>query len=405
MRKLLPYIIVLAILLCSCSSSTANEIPTELPSVPSVTLSEPASEENNLPLEDATPVYLQQPMISVSMPLVTEYTTVNNTDIFYYTYQNIYLSVQDQQIADSIIIDYLNRLDRTHAFSQDLSQQATETYSDGNTWNTHFLEHTLSPTRIDAGVLSLYGHKVVYTGGQHAEQEGISANYNMLTGEVLTLGSILSHADVMDELCALTTEAFDELTSTLSLFEDYPEVVAQRFTRDPSYDEDWFFTNDGLAFYFAPYEIAPYTSGVVTVEIPYEKLIGIITDEFFPAETDYSEGTVIATTLSEIEIDSFTQIAELELNFDGELIFLYCDGLVRDVKIETGKWDESNTNYLVDCTVFSSTTLSPGDGITIQAHISDTQPALKLSYRTGNDYVEQFILQKGIDGTIVLENS
>ena len=405
MKKLLPYIIALSILLCGCAPSAVDEIPTELPSNHDAALSEPTTTDSDLPLDDDAPIYWQQPMISVSMPLVTEYTTINDTDIFYYTYQNIYLSVQDQQIADSIIINYLNRLDRTRAFSQDLAQQATEAYSDGDTWNPHFLEYVYSPTRIDAGVLSLYGRNVIYSGGQHAEQEGISINYNMLTGEVLTLGSILCHADVIDELCALTTEALDELVGTLSLFEDYPEVVAQRFTRDPSYDEDWFFTKTGLAFYFAPYEIAPYTSGVVTVEVPYEKLTGIITDEFFPAETDNSEGNVIGTTLSEIDIDSFTQIAELELNPDGEQIFLYCDGIVRDVQIETGKWDANNTNFLVDCTVLSTATLSPGDGITIRAQISDTLPTLKLSYYTGSDCVEQFILYNATDGTVILEDS
>ena len=106
MKKLLPYIIVLSILLCGCASSAVDETPTELPPNPDATLTEPTTTASDLPLDDGAPVYLQQPMISVSMPLITEYTTVHDTDIFYYTYQDIYLSVQDQQIADSIIIDY-----------------------------------------------------------------------------------------------------------------------------------------------------------------------------------------------------------------------------------------------------------------------------------------------------------
>ena len=398
MKRILLYILVISFLLSGCTAKHVDETAADLPTDGSAIQNEPISV---IP-ESTTPVYMQQPMIAISMPLVTEYTSNNDAVVYYYTYQDIYLSLQDQQVADTIIINFLNRLDQAHRVSQDLAQHASDTYSASSTWNPYFMEYIYSPTRIDSSVLSLFGRNVIYTGGQHAELEGIAANYNMITGEVLTLGSILCHIDAVADLCSLTIERLSESEGTLSLFKDYTQVVTQRFLRDASYDEDWYFTKDGLVFYFAPYEIAPYTSGVITVEIPYDKLTNIIEDEFFPAETDFSEGKIIATTLSEINLDNFTQITELQLNSDGEHIFLYCEGLVRNVQIKAGELNEGGADFLPKCTVWAAATLSPGDGVAIQTHISDTQPTIQLSYYTGNEYVVQYISQSGNDGSILL---
>lgn len=119
---------------------------------------------------------------------------------------------------------------------------------------------------------------------------------------------------------------------------------------------------------------------------------------------DSFEGTTIATDLSEIDIDDFTQIAELPLKPDGENIFLYCDGFARNIQIETGTWDESGMNFIAECTVFAMTTLSPRDGINIKDQIPDTLPTLKLSYDNGSEKVVQYISQSSKNGSILRVN-
>jgi hypothetical protein len=42
--------------------------------------------------------------------------------------------------------------------------------------------------------------------------------------------------------------------------------------------EDFFLTPQGLGFQWDPYEIAPYTMGIIELVIPYDELTGMLTD-------------------------------------------------------------------------------------------------------------------------------
>lgn len=407
MKKTVLLLVVIALLLCSCGK-TSNEpevtIPTQVIAPSTSEVTEPTAIEN-VEIPDEDPVYTQQPMAAVSMPIHTEYVTDGDTTVYYYTYQDIYVNVQDQQVADTIIIDYLNRRDQFSILSQSLAKDAEKAFNGNTNWNPHFFESVYSPTRADLGVLSLFGHNVIYAGGNHPELECIAANYNMITGEVLTLGSILCSESSIEPLRKLVTDQMAEQKERYSLFADYADTVQQRFSREASYDEDWFFSTNGLCFFFAPYEVAPYISGIVTVEVPYSMLTGIISDEFFPAETDGSTGTVLAQQLAKANIEGFTQIAEVPLSEVGEQVFLSCDGLVRNVRLDYGYWNEDGSVYSVQATVFASHTLSPGDGILVTTDIPDTMPTLRLSYDSGTEQISVFISQSGEDGSILLLNS
>ena len=406
MKKVLIILIIFSILLCGCtrpgnSSDNVDHVTVPETSEPIVTESlEPDTEETVS--DHKEPVYSQQPMVAVSLPTTTQYTMVDDTPVYSYTYQNIFLSVQDQQVADDVIVDFLNRADRNHAVSQDLADHACDLYNGEEDWVPYFFESIYSPTRIDLNVLSLFGHNVIFTGGNHPQQECMAANYNMVTGEVLTLGSILCNEESIKPLRDLVEKTAAEQKEDLRLFDEYADIISQRFMREASYDEDWYFSENGLCFFFAPYEIAPYTSGIIHIEVAYSDLVGIIDDAFFPAEEDFSEGSVYASKLDDTDIDSYTQITEVILHEDGELILLRCDGLVRNLRVDLGTWSDDGTVYTAEATVLASATLSPGDGIMIQAQIPDVLPTHRLSYRTANQEVVQFISQSGKDGSIIL---
>ena len=216
MKKTLILLLTISLLLCGCQKGgTAPEItePSAAATEPTVAVTEPTQEE---PTEEPAPVYIQQPMVAVSMPISTEYITDGDTTVYYYTYQDIYLNVQDQKIADAIIIDYLNRRDQSHAISESLAMDAENAFNGSENWNPHFFESVYSPTRADQSVLSLYGRNVYYSGGNHPQLECMAANYNMVTGEVLTIGSILRNADAIAPLCKLVTEQMAAQQDSLS---------------------------------------------------------------------------------------------------------------------------------------------------------------------------------------------
>ena len=306
------------------------------------------------------PVISKSPLAAVSVPTTTESLIADNgTVIFEYTYQNMSLTLQDPDVADKIIIDFLNRIDKTRELAQTTADSAKYAYDGSENW-IPFLYHVVySPTRIDQGVLSLFGTNAVYSGTFHPDRSCVSVSYDLTTGDVLTLASIMSTKASVNDFCKLVLEGLSEMGKGDYLYENYTETVKDRFSVDPSQDEALFFTQTGLSFYFAPYEIAPYSSGIITVEIPYEKLTGLLNDAYFPAERETPHGSITVQPFENTDPTQFSQISEVITDKVGDMYLCYTDGMIQDIRIIIN--DEKNSY-----TVFAAYELSVGDGIMIQ---------------------------------------
>lgn len=384
MKKLLA-IILLCVLLVGCSShevetNEATESPVaEVPTAP-------AAAEAESPTEAETePVDQQLPMVAVSIPLSVETMNANDGNmIFRKTSQSMQLTMRDPDVADKIILDFLNRVDTLTADADTVRQAAEAAYTADDTWVTYFHDVIYTVNRADHGVLSMYGELTSYSGGNRPISQCLAANYNMVSGDVLTLGSILYHIDCKDDIANLVISNLDSVAEEKSLFDEYQDIVKQRFERDESFDEDWYFTNKGLSFYFAPYEIAPYSSGVIIAEIPYSDLVGLISAEFFPAEEVESNGELFCVSAENAKMDQFTQIAEVIADNDGKMFFLYTNGTVRNVHIQT---IPSADDYVIEAStsVFATYTLTPGDAIMLKILPSEESPNLQISYESGGE--------------------
>lgn len=310
----------------------------------------------------------QKPMSAVSVPTVTEVTAAEDgTEVFRYVYQNMALVVPDQEVADNVIIDFLNRVDKSLIPADDIRQQALSAYTGPENWVPYLYTLTYSPTRIDQGVLSLYGTNIIYSGSSHPTYNCVSVNYDLITGSTLTLGSILQHADKLTTLEGRILDALDAISVEKQLRKDYIDTVHTRFAGEESYDEDWFLTPTGLCFYFPPYEIAPYSSGIIVVEIPYNQLVGVISDAYFPAEHDATSGNILIQPIQEAEITKFTQIGELILtNNGGEKLLLSTDSFIQNPRI-TVAFPTTGETY----TAFASQYLTPGDAIMIETTVEN----------------------------------
>ena len=286
------------------------------------------------------------------------------------------LVMQDPEIADKVIIDYLNRMDATRKVAEDAAQSAKNAYNGKANWTPYLYHVTYSPTRIDHGVLSFFGANVLYTGGFHPDRTCVSVSYDMMTGDVLTLASIMSASAKTDDFCQLVLEGLKEMREGDFLFEDYETAVKQRFMTDTSRDEGFYFTQTGLCFYFSPYEIAPYSSGVISVEIPYEKLGGLIYDAYFPAERDRAQGSIRIAHFENVDLTAFSQIAEVIEDKDGKMYFGFTDESVQDVRIIVSDTSGSFT-------IFAAYELSPGDAFMIQTK-KETLQSMVISYKSQN---------------------
>ena len=368
-RKISVLIVIcLMFVLMGCSNKIYTPSTTSESTFPTTTPLEPT---------ETLPVISQQPLIAVSVPAITE-TLTSDKDVvlFKYTYQNMSLVLQDPEIADKVIIDYLNRMDATRKVAEDTAQLAKNAYNGKTNWTPYLYHVTYSPTRIDHGVLSFFGTNVLYAGGFHPDRTCISVSYDMMTGDVLTLASIMSASAKTDDFCRLVLDGLKEMSEGDYLYEDYATSVKQRFMTDASRDEGFYFTQTGLCFYFSPYEIAPYSSGVISVEIPYEKLGGLIYDAYFPAERDRSQGSIRIIPFEKADLTAFSQIAEVIENKDGKMYLGYTDESVQDVRIIVSDAASSFT-------IFAAYELSPGDAFMIQT-TEDSLNRMVVSYKSKN---------------------
>lgn len=332
------------------------------------TLPQPPSDQSSV----TEPQVTQQPMVAIALPVVTEeHTSQDGVVLFRCVYQNMELTVSDQEIADAVIIDFLNRMDQLTAGSDDLLAQAEDAYMTGNAFNTYLSQITFAPKRIDQGVLSLFGENVIYTGSAHPEVTTLSLNYDLTTGKFLSSADIFSKSIDTAQLLQDILTSLEEKKDLL--YEGYEDIVAETL-KDCT---NWFFSEDGLTFYFSPYEIGPYASGVITAEVSYDKLPGILLDAYFPAEKDVSFGELQIMAFDVEIMNTFTQTAEAFSGENGMQAVLYTNAYLENIRIE-------RQQQTVSYHIFAAATLTPGDAIVIHAAPDD---ALQIHFTRGGEEV------------------
>lgn len=372
MKKQIGFILALsmAIALVGCTKAPANgPKPTETIAPTQTTATTPTA-----------PSGPAETMIAVDVGVTTQDTTAENgTVLFQRTNQKMHLILNNAEVADKITKDFLNRLD----IEQDaatVEAAAKAAYNGNANWMPYFYGFTYNPQRIDQKVLSFYGDKVKFTGAAHPERSRKGANYDLATGDILTLASIMTTEATAEDFCKLVLDALAERAEGDFLREGYAEDVKRRFTADPTQDENWYFTTSGLCFYFDPYEIAPYASGVITAVIPYEELSTLLQSDYLPAARVSATGKATISDFTPALAENFTHTAELVLDPEGKMYLVHAEGTVQDIRITLSDGDESYT-------IFAANSLSSGEAIMVQAN-EDAAKNLELSYLSNGETVK-----------------
>ena len=229
------------------------------------------------PEETAGGEYVRQNMISIALPEMTNtVVSEDGTVLFRHTFQDISLISPNPRVNEIVTLDLLQRMD-INASTVVMLEDMTQYYTPGTEWNTLYYEFIYSPTRIDNAILSLKGAESVYTGSGQANNSIICVNYYLPTGQVMTLGETLSEeSGSQDALLQALLRVLAHNATQWELFEDYSEPVIRYFSSYLQQENNWFFSPEGLNICFAPYEIAPQTSGTIVATIPYEELTGIL---------------------------------------------------------------------------------------------------------------------------------
>ncbi len=117
---------------------------------------------------------------------------------------------------------------------------------------------------------------MIFTGGAHPNNWPETWVFDMTDGHVLELSDIFTNE--RDALIAIEPMVREVLMASLG--EMYNSDMLDSGTTPTSANYEAFILNDeGIAFFFAPYQAAPYAAGQQIVTIPYERLAEFLTPE------------------------------------------------------------------------------------------------------------------------------
>ena len=376
MKKVCAMLLCLVILLTGCgiqqeSSQHVNPEEEIIPTVPEEIPTTPEAEPEE--------VFGPTELLAVSVPAVTDvYTADDGTELYTYTSQHMQFIFPDAEVAEKVILDFLNRVDSGSTDAANVLNAAKNDYNPSKPWTPYSYQTLYRPTRIDRGVLSLVGTQNSYSGGIHGCMRCVAANYDLTTGDVLTLGSIM-HMDANKEtFIQIISDKLAALKDEYNLYDDFEDGVMERLNGDENLYEDFYFTMTGLCFFFSPYEIAPYSSGIITVEIPYSELPGLIYDGYFPAERQQIFGSILTDRFTNLDMDQFNNMAELRLSDGEETMVLYPEGTIEDIRINACTDGIDKTEY----TAFVAYQMSGQDAVVIRLS-EKIMNSLSVSYFSG----------------------
>lgn len=377
MKNAILFLVALSLTLSGCFSEPQVTDTTTLPQ-PEATVPTSQTAEAT----EASTDY-EAPMLSFSAPTVTQ--TLEGgagTALLTFTTQTMELLMEDPQISEAVTLDFLNLTDFEATSGPKLLKEAREAASAQENWSPYSLQILFSPARLDRSVLSLVSTQVVSDGNPKATVNIGSVTYDLLSGRQVQLKDVLVPEYSAETLSGLIVESLKGLSEQGMLYSDYAYVIGDMFSSNTPI-KSWYLSGEGLCFYFAPYEIAPYNMGFVTATVPYTALADLLRAEFFPDESVLLKGTVLCREAQE-DLESFSQFRELVLDPSGGEWLIHTDGAVEDLRLESGSY--SGGEFLPEATVFACATLCPGDALILQA--SEEQfSALRLIYQSQGETV------------------
>ncbi len=252
---------------------------------------------------------------------------------------------------------------------------------------------TPSVTRCDTRALSIVFDVSQDVGGLHADFTRISRSYNADSGELLSLADIAKNEEQLKTFIknyVIGLAAGDEYKENGEsiLFDDFETTIGELVDAG----SNWYLNDTGLVVYANPYDIAPYSSGVLLFEIPYSALEEFLSMELAPVDYEGENGMILADNGFTVDRDSLKILDTVTVDAEGQSVVLSAEETVYNVRVYTESRTLWQRNYLTS-----------GEGIEVISYIPDAAPNIAVYYQLADGTeVVRGIYQSGKDGSILL---
>ena len=360
------------------SAAEADSAQTEVPEIGLYSSSlEPESTE---PEPEAT----ELPDLQVIQLMRDSRTVVNDDQVEILCENRCYTNFFSQNTALQDWVDqvFSKNQEVYDAKSKNLRKYAEETIRDfgADLFYSYSNYQDQGVLRHDGRVVSLITLSHVYSGGAHPNAVQTAENLDLLHNRVLRLEDVIEESGT-ERLESMVQESVQERFDALgveALYEDYPNTisVSMQYGEMTPY---WYFSHEGLVIFYNQYELGPYAAGIIKVELPYQRLSGILKGEFFPDMSQDNAGDLVVRDNAE----GFRRI-DLVLDPDGAELVIGAEEPVHGVQISEIFWldDTPVTQQML----ISISELTDQDVLVITGGIDDPGRsfAVEFSDGTGN---------------------
>ncbi len=240
---------------------------------------------------------------------------------------------EEKEWIDGILLDHQKEYD---ANSSKLIQYADEVISQygSESFYTYSNYEDQGIVRHDSRVASIVAINNMYSGGAHPNTVQTVQNLDLKNHRVLKLEDVIYETSA-SELVQMVQDAVKNKYEHLdvdALYSNYADTI-ETSMRYGSMTSCWYFNYDSLVIFFNQYELGPYASGIIKVEVPYRKLSGILREEFFPEKHDQCTGNLRVVT----DLQGQAPISCV-IDPEGSQIYIQADGLVQSVQVSEILW-------------------------------------------------------------------
>lgn len=418
MKKRILALFLMAVMsfgLCGCEKISSIELP-PLPTVtPQAAESDARPEESPAPVETGSAHGL---IVSIKHTVKQAYDPQDGSNlILTFSYDTPVVFMEGNEAAASAINEQTALLEDTFYSGSgygtgynDMLTMAEDNYNyivnagiEGGMFELAS-SRTVSVERMDARVLTLLYNDYSYTGGAHGFYGDTGYSFNAETGKLLGLEDLSGDYEALASFLVNTmvsaVENDPELAQRidLGLYEEgtaYADILAPLLRQG-----SWYFDDQGLVIFSSLYEISSYAAGPIFFNIPYTELQGHVDDRWLPEKVQGS-GCLELAAGGEILTDSIPIIDKLDVDAEGESLYLIVRGSVKNLRITKGEYMDSFyvTENLWNCGSMDNCALQ------LRCLIPEGMPNLRISYDDAEGSHSFYLSHGGVDGRIILTDA